>query len=129
MIKLPSEPCCKFDFRITNIRSRSLAIRWIPPERPNGFDLVYFVKIYFKIDENKPITDENLLEQRNSTKAVPQSELVLTNGAYETNIDSLRPYSQYLITIRACNKDLVTSEYYCLNGEFIFKVSLFSILT
>jgi hypothetical protein len=46
---------------------------------------------------------------------VPQNELVLTNGAYETCIDNLRPYSHYLITIRACNKGLVTSEYYFLD--------------
>ena len=60
---------------------------------------------------------------------MPQNELVLTNGAYETSIDNLRPYSQYLITIRACNKDLVTSEYYCLNGKLsVYNKSVIGLL-
>ncbi len=115
-IKLPTNPCCKFDFRISNVRSRSLEVQWIPPGRLNGLSPVYFINIYSLKNRTQPIADENLSVQPNSSIVVAQSDLSQVDGVFSSSIVYLVPYSQYFITIRCCNKDLVNDTYYCLNG-------------
>jgi len=121
-IKLPTKPCCKFDFRISNIRSRSLEIQWIPPVKLNGMNPIYFINIYSLKNKTHSIVDENLSYQSSSSISVAQKDLIQEDGVFRSKIDKLMPYKNYLITISCCNKDLVNEVYYCLNGLYFLKL-------
>ena len=121
-IKLPSYPCCRFEFKVSNIRAKLLEIKWRPPKKLNGFDTLYFIETYRQINKSQPITKNNLIKLDNSSDIADLNGLVPFNGFFKYTIKNLEPYKQYLVSIKACNKDLTLDLYYCLNGKFFITV-------
>ena len=116
-ITLPSAPCCRFEFKISNIRSRFLEIDWTQPAKLNGFDLTYFIHVYYIAD---PLNTANSTEQNSSSVSLKQSQVLSTKSPlskyFQHDIVNLNPYQLYSITINACNRDLQVNQYYCLSG-------------
>ena len=118
-IILPTKPCCTFEYSIPNIRPTQIDVAWSIPEKLNGLDLIYFVSVYRKINITRPLIISNIVEQTSSSVQLKHNDLVKlsSNGYLEAKIESLIAYTQYLITIKACNRDLKTPDlFYCLNG-------------
>ncbi|CAF0916506.1 unnamed protein product, partial [Brachionus calyciflorus] len=118
-IGLPSQPCCKFTYRLSNIRSTQADILWTQPERLNGMNPLYLIRVYYKLDPNKPInsfTLDNLNEQINSSLIIQHNNLSMSNNL-QARITNLNPYTFYLANIKACNRDLNDpNRLYCLDG-------------
>lgn len=116
-ITFPSRPCCNFTFRLFNIRSSTVEILWTQPQKLNGLNLLYFIKIYQKLDLTKANSLNNIREQENSSVTLEHTKLTSENGLFRQTIQNLFAYKSYLITIRACNRDLTDlTKLYCIEG-------------
>lgn len=72
-INLPSQPCCMFEYQLLGARSSRADLRWTMPERSNGINLQYFIKVFIKQDKyNK---SSKLIEQLNSSIVLDQNQL------------------------------------------------------
>lgn len=114
-----------FDYHLFNIRSLFVDIIWTIPERLNGLNLLYFIKVYVKVDKFKPELENNLVERANSSIVVEHNKLTPKKSSssagdynyFQYSINHLIPYTQYYVTIQACNQDLFdTVKFYCLAG-------------
>ena len=120
-IILPSTPCCKFTFNLFNVRSTEADLVWSIPEKLNGLEPFYFIGVYTKIDISKPVTESNLIFQKNSSLELKHFDLMktklLSNSELETKIERLLPYTQYYISVKTCNRDLQDGKnLFCLTG-------------
>lgn len=79
-ITLPTQPCCVFEYRYLNVRSSKIDVQWTPPQRLNGINLLYIIKIFTK--QNKFSTNFTLVEQTNSSVELEHNKLKLTSQNY-----------------------------------------------
>jgi hypothetical protein len=120
-INIPIQPCCRFTFRLFNIRSTQFDITWTIPERLNGLDVLYFINVYRKID---PFSSGLLdLIKENTSSVILEHNVLLkqsksqTGESFTAEISNLVSYTQYYLEVRACNRDFNDkSVFYCLKG-------------
>ncbi len=123
-IVLPTNPCCTFHFFYSNTRSTSVDMIWSEPEKKNGLNMSYLIKVYQSLDPTlnaNSISLSNLVEQQNSSVQLFHNFLVdngfLTNNNFEYTLSNLFPYTKYFISIDACNRDLRNeTRLFCLKG-------------
>ena len=118
-ITYPSAPCCQFEFKVFNIKARQSDLMWTRPEKLNGLNLFYYIKVYKNRNENNSTLDLEL--QPNSSTSVSHESLMKTklpgDPYFQFTVTQLRPYSYYYLLIQACNQDLADPELlYCLNA-------------
>ncbi len=117
----PSFPCCNFTFRLFNIRSSRIDIIWTLPIKNNGLNMTYFIRVFKRIDYFRPITINNLVERTDLNIELSHNELMksrsIENNHLTYKMNNLMPYSQYFLSMKACNRDLNdTKKFYCLDG-------------
>jgi len=139
-IILPSTPCCQFTFNLFNVRSTEADLVWTIPEKLNGLEPFYLIAVYTKIDISKPVSEANLIFQKNSSLELKHFELMKeklsSNNELETKIERLLPYTQYYISVKTCNRDLQDAKkLFCLTGmpknniRNSFESTLYSLVT
>lgn len=120
-IILPSTPCCQFTFNLFNVRSTEADLVWSIPEKLNGLEPFYLISVFTKNDISKPVTESNLIFQKNSSLELKHFDLMktklLSSKEFETKIERLLPYTQYYISVKTCNRDLQDANIlFCLTG-------------
>jgi hypothetical protein len=123
-INIPIQPCCRFSFRLFNIRSTQFDITWTIPERLNGLDVLYFINVYSKIDPFSPGVND-LIKENTSSVVLEHNVLIKqsksqTGESFTATISNLVSYTQYYLEVRACNRDYNDKNvFYCLKGTAI----------
>ena len=124
----PTYPCCSFSYRLANIQSTSMDLIWSPPARTNGLNTTYVISVRKRVDIFKAISDATLIEQSASSTQLAHNALLKTAAAaspsssllvasFQHTITNLVPYTQYVVSVQACNSDLFAKNVsYCLLG-------------
>jgi hypothetical protein len=106
-----------FEYNQIGIKSSKVNIQWKAPEKLNGLNLMYFIRVFSKFDKFSSNLS-SLVEQRNSNVILEHNKLQPINKTYfQTTINELTPYTEYFINFKACNQDIYDSvKFYCLEG-------------